>query len=89
MGSIRRFLMVAVSVVLTAAFLLAMTASYFEARHEVDELFDAELAQTARLLKSSFKRVGQNHAALEQQPDTVATPPVAPPEVDSDLERTP
>jgi len=88
MGSIRRFLMVAVSVVLTAAFLLAMTASYFEARHEVDELFDAELAQTARLLKSSFKRVGQNHAALEQQPDTVATPPVAPPEVDSDLERT-
>ncbi|MEE2732490.1 MAG: ATP-binding protein [Pseudomonadota bacterium] len=98
MQSIRRFLMVMVSVVLITAFLLAMTASYFEARHEVGELFDAELAQTARLLKSSFERVGSRHTSLEEEFKTFS--PVKgsplngiplnsdPPAVDSHEERT-
>lgn len=58
MKSIRRFLMFMVSMVLVTAFVTAMAISYFEARHEVDELFDAELAQSARMLKSSYEMVG-------------------------------
>ncbi|MBA54209.1 MAG: hypothetical protein CMK89_07125 [Pseudomonadales bacterium] len=88
MKSIRRFLMVMVSVVLVTAFVLAMTVSYFEARHEVDELFDAELAQTARLLKSSFERVGSSHTSLEEEFKEFSPANGSPPDVDSDEERT-
>ncbi|MDY6920761.1 MAG: ATP-binding protein [Pseudomonadota bacterium] len=72
MRSIRRYLMVMVSLVLVTAFLTAMGVSYYEARHEVDELFDAELAQTARLLQSSFSRFGDAH--LEHLEPVVASP---------------
>jgi len=88
MRSIRRFLMVTVSVILVSIFLLVMMVSYFEARHEVDELFDAELAQTARLLKSSFERVGNNHEAFENEFEHLSVIKQEPPAVDSDLERT-
>ena len=88
MKSILRFLMVMVSVVLVTAFVLAMTVSYFEARHEVDELFDAELAQTARLLKSSFERVGSSHTSLEEEFKEFSPANGSPPDVDSDEERT-
>ena len=88
MKSIRRFQMVMVSVVLVTAFILAMSVSYFEARHEVDELFDAELAQTARLLKSSFERVGSSHTSLEDEFREFVAPNGSPPDVDSDEERT-
>lgn len=86
--SIRRFLMVTVSVVLVLAFIIAMTVSYFEARHEVDELFDAELAQTARLLKASFERVGHNHHSLEEEFKGATSASQELPDVDSDVERT-
>lgn len=88
MRSIRRFLMVTVSVVLVSAFLLIVAISYFEARHEVDELFDAELAQTARLLKSSFERVGNSHDSFENEFQHLTELERLPPMIDSDQERT-
>jgi len=86
MVSIRRFLMVTVSVVLVGTFAVAMLVSYDEARHEVGELFDAELAQTARLLKASFQRVGQSHGSLREEFSGTSGDQL--PDVDSEAERT-
>jgi len=50
MMSIRRFLLVSIAVVMAATSIIVSVATYFEAYHEVDELFDAHLAQQGRLL---------------------------------------
>lgn len=88
MKSIRRYLMITISAVLVTAFVTAMVVSYFEARHEVDELFDAELAQTTRLLKASFEKVGgQDVKPADLMLSSSATPDLIP-DVDSNQERT-
>lgn len=55
MRSIRTFLLVAISFVVILVFVLAAIASFNRARYETDELFDAELAQTARILRSTLE----------------------------------
>jgi len=54
MQSIRLFLLVVISVTVVAVFTLAATISYTKAGYEADELFDAELAQTARILRATL-----------------------------------
>lgn len=54
MRSIRMFLLVSISLLVIVVFILAAVASYNRARYETDELFDAELAQTARILRSTL-----------------------------------
>lgn len=88
MKSIRSYLMIAVSIVLVTTFVTAMAISYFEARHEVDELFDAELAQTARLLKFSYLKVGGLESPTVGDSRTKPHSPDLLPDIDSDLERT-
>lgn len=48
--SLRRRLLVLLLGGVTAAWLVTMVMSYVDAHHEVDELFDAQLAQTAQTL---------------------------------------
>lgn len=55
MRSIRTFLLLAISCVVILVFVLAAIASFNRARYETDELFDAELAQTARILRSTLE----------------------------------
>lgn len=50
MISIRRFLLVAIAVVMAGTSVVATVFTYVEAYHEVDELFDAHLAQQGRIL---------------------------------------
>ena len=54
MNSIRAFLLITVSLVVALAMLVSSWAGYQKARYEADELFDAELAQTARILHSTI-----------------------------------
>lgn len=54
MRSIRIFLLVAVSATVVVVFVLAATISYQKAGYEADERFDAELAQTARILRATL-----------------------------------
>ena len=49
-GSIRRTLLVVVLAAVAATWLATAIVSYFDARHELDELLDAHLAQSASLL---------------------------------------
>lgn len=53
MKSIRTFLLTGLSLVVILALLLSAWLSFSRARYEVDELFDAELAKTARVLRST------------------------------------
>lgn len=70
MRSIRKFLLVSISILVIAVFILAAAASYSRARYETDELFDAELAQTARILRSTLgMAAAQNTSPLFQVPD--------------------
>jgi two-component system OmpR family sensor kinase/two-component system sensor histidine kinase QseC len=50
MMSIRRFLLVAIAVVMAGTSVAVSVATYVEAYHEVDELFDGHLAQQGRIL---------------------------------------
>lgn len=50
MISIRRFLLVAIASVVIGTTVIVTLATYFRAYHEVDELFDAQLVQNARLI---------------------------------------
>lgn len=54
MKSIRNFLLVSISILVMLALLISGLLSYQRAQYEVDELFDAELAQTARVLQSTL-----------------------------------
>lgn len=53
MISIRRFLALALALPIAALLAASMTWSYYSIQHEVAEVFDAELAQYARLLRQS------------------------------------
>ena len=53
MKSIRAFLLLSVSLLVLLALLVSAWLTFDRARYEVDELFDAELAQTARVLRST------------------------------------
>ena len=48
--SLRRRLLLTLLGVVAAIWIAAAIASYFDARHELDELLDAHLAQAASLL---------------------------------------
>lgn len=50
MMSMRRFLFVSIALLVAAMTLVATAATYLQAYHEVDELFDAQLVQNARLI---------------------------------------
>lgn len=54
MKSIRAYLMSGLTLVLILALVISASLSFNRARHEVDELMDAELAQTARVLRSTL-----------------------------------
>lgn len=53
MKSIRAFLLFSVSLLVLLSLLVSAWLTFDRARYEVDELFDAELAQTARVLRST------------------------------------
>ncbi len=50
MKSIRSFLLVSVLGVVVLCLLIFSAATYFETKHEVEEIYDAQLAQSARLI---------------------------------------
>ncbi|MEW5790699.1 MAG: ATP-binding protein [Pseudomonadota bacterium] len=52
--SLRRRLLVLLLLVLSLAWALAAGLSFLDARHELDEVFDAQLAQSARVLLAQF-----------------------------------
>ncbi len=52
MPSIQRFLFLSVLAVVIVATIISTVWSYHDARHEVEELFDAQLAQLSRVLKN-------------------------------------
>lgn len=54
MRSIRAFLLLVISIAVVAVFLVTAFISYQKAGYEVDELFDAELARTARILRATL-----------------------------------
>ena len=56
MKSIRSRLMVLLLAIYVVSWLLVVAAVYIESRHEVEELFDAELAQTAAFLSELATR---------------------------------
>ena len=67
-ASVRRTLLVTVLAAVAATWLVTAVVSYFDARHELDELLDAHLAQSASLL---LAQVGRESEAieLEHSPD--------------------
>lgn len=68
MKSIRAFLLVSVSLLVLLALLLSAWLTFDRARYEVDELFDAELAQTARVLRSTVSVVHQPATSSSEVP---------------------
>lgn len=51
-SSIKRFLLIAIFSVITTAWVLSSVFNYHSSKEEVEELFDAELAQMSRILQS-------------------------------------
>ncbi|EKE84204.1 ATP-binding protein [Idiomarina xiamenensis] len=70
MRSMRRRIIVAVSTLFISASLLSSIWIYFEIKHEVNELFDAELVQQARVLDGllAVALAQQSADSLRQQP---------------------
>lgn len=90
MRSIRKFLLVSISILVIAVFILAAAASYSRARYETDELFDAELAQTARILRSTLgMAAAQNTSPLFQVPDISTLDWKSKEDLGENIERTP
>lgn len=73
MRSIRTFLLLTISFVVILVFLLAAIASYSRARYETDELFDAELAQTARILRSTLEVTAAGDNAARYPAASIST----------------
>lgn len=69
MKAIRSFLLMAVSLMVILVLLLSSWLSFYKAQYEVDELFDAELAQTSRILRSTM--------AVASDPDRLNDPQVS------------
>lgn len=59
MKSIRAYLLTGVSLLVMLALLASTWLSFNRAHYEVDELFDAELAKTARVLRSTLSMAAQ------------------------------
>ncbi|HVK98655.1 MAG TPA: ATP-binding protein [Dongiaceae bacterium] len=68
MKSIRAFLLLSVSLLVLFALLGSAWLSFDRARFEVDELFDTELAQTARILRSTVNLANSEGAHSESTP---------------------
>jgi two-component system sensor histidine kinase QseC len=51
-SSIKRFLLIAIFSVITTAWVISSMFNYYSSQEEVEELFDAELAQMSRILQS-------------------------------------
>ena len=64
MRSIRRFLLSGTLGVVGALVLTSSVLSYFSARHEVEEIYDATLVQYARLLRELLVRDGVDASTL-------------------------
>jgi len=67
MNSLRVRLIVLLSVALGVVWGVAAWFSHYEARHEVDELFDAQLAQSARVLLGTARH--ELHERIEHDSD--------------------
>ncbi len=69
-SSIRKFLLVAIFSVITTAWLLSSIFNYHSSKEEVEELFDAELAQLSRILESMMiNHIRSNSAAYSPSLD--------------------
>jgi two-component system sensor histidine kinase QseC len=76
MISLRRRLLAILLWSFAAAWLLLAVMSYFSARHEIEELFDAELAQSARvLLGLTLHEIEEENEPDLSKVDIVGTPP--------------
>src|SRR5690606_16714482 len=62
--SLRRFLLLWLSVTLIAVLGLAAVLGYLGSRHEAEELLDAQMAQYARLLYANLDRLHRDPALL-------------------------
>ncbi len=62
--SIRRYLLVSLSLTVIGVMAMATTAGYLGARHETNELFDAQLAQYARTLIALLREHDASSAPL-------------------------
>lgn len=78
MKSIRVFLLFSVSLLVLLVLLGSSWLSFERAHYEVDELFDAELAQTARVLKSTVAVASGGADGGVVMPATVSTHDWAP-----------
>src|SRR3990167_2125898 len=74
MKSIRTYLMSGLSLVLILALVISASLSFNRARYEVDELLDAELAQTARILRSTLTLASSlGEDSKDFSPTTIST----------------
>ena len=77
MKSIRSFLLVSVLSVVVLCLIIFSLTTYFEAKHEVEEIYDAQLAQSARMLHSLLiNNLPQNPKTTS--PEIVAKPIIYP-----------
>jgi len=64
--SIKRFLLSAICVLISIGWLVGVYSNFHESREQVEELFDAELAQMSRLLQSMiYARYQENNGPIE------------------------
>ncbi|MFT5722758.1 MAG: two-component system sensor histidine kinase QseC, partial [Motiliproteus sp.] len=88
MKSISRFLLISLLAAVLGVTLAASLWIHRDSTHQVEELFDAELAQMARVLQSLFEaqlkhtQLGQFKDALQYRP--AAMPPESPEDTDND-----
>lgn len=76
MISLRRRLLLILLWSFAAAWLLLAAMSYFSARHEIEELFDAQLAQSARvLLGLTLHEIEEENEPDLSKVDIAGTPP--------------
>ncbi|WP_020408608.1 ATP-binding protein [Hahella ganghwensis] len=67
--SIKRFLLISISALIIISGLITLVTNYVETQEQVEELFDAELAQMSRLLQSTLaNQLKSTHLSSLQQP---------------------
>ena len=70
MNSLRAKLLVLLLAVISTAWMVTAIFIYFDAHHEIDELFDAQLAQSARVL---LAQAGHDLKGAREDDDGIAT----------------
>lgn len=62
--SIRRFLLSGILALVSTSLAISALIGYLEASHEMEELFDARLAQSSRITNQLLSRYLDQHSAL-------------------------